>query len=90
MVLELAGSSTTTGGSQAAADLLAWYGWIEGTWAIRLSQIRRWRAFFDEDGRSARPAGEGDVITYFGYLSMEGNGGPTSARQYFSAVSRNH
>lgn len=87
-VLAKAGVNTTTGGAEAAADLLAGHGWSDGTWTNRLSQIRRWLAFCDEDERTART--EGDILAYIGYLSLDGKGGPVSARQYFTAVSRYH
>ena len=46
--------------------------------------------FCDEEGREPLPASEGDVLAYVGYLSLEGRVGPSSARQYVSAVSRYH
>lgn len=89
-VLARAGAGAATGGAEAAADLVAGSGWSEGTWKNRLSQVRRWLAFCDEDDRTARPASEGDVLAYIGYLSLDGRVGPVSARHYVSAVSRYH
>lgn len=89
-VLYLAWSLTTTGGAEAAEDLLAGYGWSYSTSVNSLSQIRKWWAFCDERGQSESLAGEGDFIRYIGYLSMEGKVGPKSDRQFFSAVSRYH
>lgn len=46
--------------------------------------------FCNEEGRSVLPAGEGDVLAFIGYLSLEGRVGPTLAGQYLSAISRYH
>lgn len=89
-VLSKTGTGTATGGAEAAAELLAYYGWSDGTWRNRLSQLRRWMVFCDEDGRCPRPATEGDVLAYIGYLSIEGKVGPRSVRQYVTSISRYH
>lgn len=89
-VLARAGFETATGGAEAAADILAEFGWAERTWTNRLAQVRKWLSFCEEDGRQALPAEEGDVLAYIGYLALEGWVGPRSVPQYVSAVSRYH
>lgn len=88
--LEGRGGTVDPGGAEAAADMLAEYGWSERTWKNRSSQLRKWIAFCDDEGRKALPAEEGDVLAFIGYLSLEGRVGPASAPQYVSAVSRYH
>ena len=70
-----------TGSAQAAADFLSHYGWDEGTWANRSSQIKKGFASCDKDGRPPVGAKEGNVISYIGYLNLEGRVGPTSVTQ---------
>lgn len=48
-VLNKAGRNTETGGAEAAAKLLADYGWADRTWATRSSQIHKWLRFCDKD-----------------------------------------
>lgn len=66
------------------------YGYSENTWTNRVSQIRKWLAFCDEEGRVSLPATEGDVLAYTGYLSLHGRVSARSAPQYVSAVSQYH
>lgn len=89
-VLRRTGRGTATGGGEAAAALLAEHKWTAGTWTNRVSQIKRWWAFCDEDGRVALPAEEGDVLAYIGFLTLEGKVASRSAKQYVSAVSQYH
>lgn len=90
MVLAETGIGGVTGGGEAAADLLAEHAWADTTWRNRVSQLRRWLYFCEEEDRVALPADEGDVLAYVGFLSVTGTVGPTSARQYVSAVSMYH
>lgn len=89
-VLSRTGMDGRTGAAETAADLLVGYGWKAGTWANKSSQVNKWLLFCDEDGRDPLPATEGDVLAYLGYLYLEGRIGPTSVRQYLSAVTRFH
>lgn len=86
----LAKAGWREGGAVEAANLIVDFGWKSGTWKNRTSQIRKWLMFCDEEGRDSLPAGEGDVIAYVGYLSLEGRVSPASVPQYLSAVSRFH
>lgn len=89
-VLGKTGRNTETGGGEAAAQMLAGYGWADKTWSTRSSQVQKWLRFCDEDDRDPLPAEEGDVLAYIGFLSLEGRVGGTSLPQYVSAVSRYH
>lgn len=89
-VLAQAGFTTNTGGAEAAAMLLAEFGWAQSTWSTRASQVAKWLRFCDEDMRPSLPATEGDVLSYIGFLSIEGKVSPESLPQYLSAVSRYH
>lgn len=84
------GRTGDTRGSVEVAELLVEYRWAGGTWRHRASQLGRWLAYCDEEGRTPLPAEEGDVLAYNVYLSLEGRVGPSSACQYFSAISRYH
>ena len=64
------------GGAQAAADLLVDFGWTDRTWGNRISQIKKWFTFCEEDERPKLDATEGDVLAYIGYLHLEGRVGP--------------
>lgn len=66
------------------------FGCSDRTWKNRLSQVRRCLAFFDEDGRTERPASDGEVIAYIWYLYLELKVCLMSARHYVTAVSRYH
>lgn len=79
-----------TKGAERAASMLADYGWADRTWENRVSQLRKWVTFCDDEGRQMLPASEGDVLSYIGWLSIEGRVGSASAPQYVSAVSRFH
>lgn len=70
--------------------MLAEYSWTESTRKNLVSQLRKWLMFCEDEGRSALPASEGDVLAFIGYLSLEGRVGPRSARQYVTSVSRYH
>lgn len=59
--------SSVTGGGEAAAQLLMSYGYSQSTWSNRVSPLRKWLAFCDEEGRVPLPANEGDVLAYIGY-----------------------
>ena len=61
VVLELTGIERIgdSRGGVAAENLLADYGWKDSTWRNRVSQLRKWLLFCDEEGRNALPAGEG-------------------------------
>ncbi|PXF43355.1 hypothetical protein BWQ96_06918 [Gracilariopsis chorda] len=83
-------ATTGTGAKERAAELLAEYGWTDEKWKNRVSQLHKWLFFFDEEGRPALPAGEGEFMAYVGYLSLEGRVWPTSARHYVTTVSRYH
>lgn len=89
-VLGRTGFSTNTGGGEEAALLLSELTWAESTWTARATQVARWLRFCDEDMRDALPAGEGDVLAYIGFLSLERRVSPASLPQYVSAVSRYH
>lgn len=78
------------GSGEEAARLLSEFGWTAGTWKNRTSQLRKWLAFCDEEGRQSLPAEEGDVVAYVGYLSLEGRVSSRSARQYITTISRYH
>lgn len=60
-----------TRGASDAADFLAGYGWAESTWNNRASQLARWLAFRDEEGKEPLPELEGGVLAYIGYLSLQ-------------------
>lgn len=70
--------------------MLILYGWSEVKLTNRLNQVRRWLVFCEEDGTTAIPATEGDVLAYIGHLSLEGKVGLVSARHYVTAVSKYH
>ena len=89
-VLGLTGVSTNTGGAEEAARLLSELGWSDRTWTTRASQVAKWLRFCDEDMRCSWQAGEGDVLAYIGFLSIEGKVSPASLAQYLSAVSQYH
>lgn len=89
-MLERCGDDGATGAAEAAADLLSGFVWTDQTWSNRASQIKKWFAFCEEDGRPKFGASEGDVLAYIGYLHLEGRVGPTSVAQYVTAVSRYH
>lgn len=89
-VLNKSGYVTNTAGAEEAARLLAELGWSESTWTTRASQFARWLRFCDGDLRSPRPSDEGDVLSYIGFLSLEGRLCADSLPQYISAVSRYH
>lgn len=69
---------------------MAGFGWSEGTWTIRLSQILKWLGFCNENDWAARLDSEGDVISYVGYFSIDGKLGPVSVRHDARKVSRYH
>lgn len=58
----------STGGDEAAAEMLAKHKWAESTWKRQFSQILRWCCFCEEQQRDALPAEEGDVLAYVGFL----------------------
>lgn len=89
-MLSRAGFDSPTGGAQEAARLLSDHGWAASTWRNRSSQLKRWLAFCDEDGRDPIPATEGDVMAYVGFLSLEGRIASVSLPHYLSAISRFH
>ena len=52
--------------------------------------MRKWLRFCDEDDRCPLPAGEGDVLAYIGFLSLEGRLSSVSLPHYITAVSKYH
>lgn len=88
-VLSRAGEGRT-GAAQAAVYLLVGHGWASKTWNTCSSQVKTWLLFCDEEDRDQLPVTEGGVLAYLWYLFLEGRIGPSSVRQYVSAVSRFH
>ena len=86
-ILARRGMESATGAAEEAASLLADHGWRETTWSNRLSQVRKWFAFCEEERRNLLPAEEGDVLAYIGFLPLKGRVSASSAPQYVSAVS---
>lgn len=89
-VLSRAGAASPTGGAAEAARLLSDYGWSDSTWRNRTSQVLKWLVFCDEDERCPLPATEGDVLAYFGFLSLENRISSISLPRYLTSVSRYH
>lgn len=59
-VISLTGLSETNG-TEEVAMLISEYGWEETTWTNRLRQVRKSLRCFEEEGREALSATEGDV-----------------------------
>lgn len=91
---------TGSGAAEEAASMMAEYGWTDGTWNNRVSQLRKWLLFCDEEGRDSLPAGEGAPLE--GRVDslpaavnqpsppVEGRVGMRSARQCVTMVSDYH
>lgn len=79
-----------TGTAQKAADLLVSQGWAAQTWVTGSSQVNMGLMFRNEEDRDALPAMEGYVLDDLGFMFFEERVGPSSVRQYVSAVSRFH
>lgn len=89
LVLSKKGSGGT-GIGEEAAELLAVHKWAESTWKTRFSQIFRWLCFCEEKQRDLLPPEEGDVVAFVGFLSVKGQVGLKSAKQYVPAVAQYH
>lgn len=66
------GYSTNTGCGEKSSLLLSELRFSEATCATRAIQVASWLRFCDEDMVNGMPAGDVDIMSFIGYLSLEG------------------
>lgn len=62
--------------------MLSNYSWTDSTWINRVTQLRKWLSFCNEECGALFPASEVDGVSYIFFLPLEGLSGPRSAQQY--------
>lgn len=93
-ILQVAGGEATVG-ARRVGELVAQYGWADGTLQSRSSQWRTYLCFCEAGQRCALPVTEAHLLAYIGWLADERDAkrrdvAPASLAQYLSCVRLMH